>query len=87
MVVAANRDPYAAALVRELRVDRGLTPETLSYAIYRSNPGFPVSGRTIRRIEREGTVPSVRVMFGIAQAFGMVPSQIWRSATRGQVTT
>lgn len=77
-----NRDRHAAALIRELRVDRGLTPEALSYAIYRAAPGYPVSGRTIRRIEREGVIPSVRVMFGIASAFGMVPSQLWGTTTR-----
>lgn len=75
-----NRDRHAAALVREMRVDRGLTPEALSYEIYRVAPRAPVSGRTIRRIENDGVIPSVRVMFGIASAFGMVPSQIWAPA-------
>lgn len=77
-----NRDRHAAALIRQMRVDRGLTPEGLSYEIYRAAPAAPVSGRTIRRIEKEGVIPSVRVMFGIAQAFEMVPSQIWMSAAR-----
>lgn len=80
--MAGNRDPHAARQIRALRVDRGLTPETLSYEIHRANPGFPVSGRTIRRIEREHVIPSVRVMFGIAQAFGMLPSDIWSAARR-----
>jgi DNA-binding XRE family transcriptional regulator len=80
-----TRDRHAAALIRQMRVDRGLTPEGLSYEIYRCAPGAPVSGRTIRRIEKEAVIPSVRVMFGIAQAFDMVPSQIWGSAARVKV--
>jgi transcriptional regulator with XRE-family HTH domain len=82
----ATRDRHAAALIRELRVDRGLTPEALSYEIHKRVPGHPVSGRTIRRIERTGAIPTVRVMFGLAAVFGMTPSQIWSSRARKPVT-
>jgi transcriptional regulator with XRE-family HTH domain len=78
--MSPRRDRHAAALLRQLRVDRGLTPEGLSYAIHKVAPGHPVSGRTIRRIESTGHVPTVRAMFGIAAVFGMVPSQIWATA-------
>lgn len=77
-----NRDRHAATRIKELRVDRGWTPEALSYEIHRIAPRFPVSGRTIRRIERDGAIPSVRVMFGIAQAFGLLPSELWPSTMR-----
>lgn len=80
-----SRDLHAAALIRELRIDNGLTPETLSYRIHKAAPDYPVSGRTIRRIEKEGVIPSVRVMFGIARAFQMTPSQIWSARARAQV--
>lgn len=81
-----TKDRNAARRIRELRIDRGLTPEGLSYEVQKVAPGFPVSGRTIRRIEGEHVVPSVRVMFGIAAVFGMVPSQIWAPASkRGKV--
>lgn len=72
-----SKDFNAARRIRELRIDRGWTPEALSYEITKLDPKYAVSGRTIRRIESHGMIPSVRVMFGIAQVFGMVPSQLW----------
>lgn len=80
-----SKDRNAARRIRELRIDRGLTPEGLSYAIHKVAPDFPVSGRTIRRIELQHVIPSVRVMFGIAKAFDMVPSQIWTVPSRQRV--
>lgn len=75
--MAAHRDRNAGLRIKKLRIDHGWTPEALSYAIYELNPSFSVSGRTIRRVERDGVIPTVRVQFGIAQAFGLVPSEIW----------
>lgn len=77
-----TRDRQAARHIRALRIDRGWTPEALSYEIHRLDPHFAVSGRTIRRVERDGVIPSTRVMFGIALAFGMVPSELWGAASR-----
>ena len=83
--MACHRDRHAGRHVRELREDRGLTPEQLSYEISKQYPDYPVSGRTIRRVEREGAIPTVRVKFGIARAFGKVPSEIWCSHARRPV--
>jgi DNA-binding XRE family transcriptional regulator len=76
------RDKHAGALIQELREDRGWTPEALSYVIHKIDPRYGVSGRTIRRIEKDGAIPTTRVKFGIAQAFEMVPSQIWSNRVR-----
>jgi DNA-binding XRE family transcriptional regulator len=76
-----NRNRQAADLIHRLRIDEGLTPEALAFHITRQGAGT-VSGRTIRRIEREGAIPTVRIQFAIAQHFEMVPSQIWRPARR-----
>lgn len=77
-----DRDPYAAQRIAELREDLGLSPEALSYLIYRESPRTPVSGRTIRRIEATHRIPTPRVKFGIAKALGMKPSDIWSPRTR-----
>lgn len=74
-----TRDRHAGLIIREKRMDMGLSPEGLSFLIHKTSPAHPVSSRTIRRVETTGMVPTVRCMFGIAQAFGMVPSQIWSS--------
>jgi len=74
--VRGNRNRQAAELIRAFRIDEGLTPEALAHSISRMGAG-PVSGRTIRRIEREGAVPTVRIQFALAQHFGMAPSQLW----------
>lgn len=71
-----TRNLQAAELIRRLRIDEGLTPEALAFAIARDGAGT-VSGRTIRRIEREGAIPTVRIQFALARHFDMVPSQIW----------
>lgn len=74
--MASHRDPTAARLVRQLRIDRGLSPETLSWAIFEST-GERISGRAIRYIEHNGTVPTPRVQFAIASYFERLPSQVW----------
>lgn len=53
-----------------MRINRGLTPETLGAEV-------GVSGRTIRRIE-DGHMPTVRVMFALASYFEMEVVDLWR---------
>jgi DNA-binding XRE family transcriptional regulator len=72
----SRRDRAAAALLQQLRTDSGLSPETLSQGIHAAKLGY-VSGRQIRRIEREGIIPTARVQFAIAQFFERVPSEVW----------
>lgn len=76
-MLSMSKDVHAARRIRELRIDRGMTPEGLSYEISKLSPRYSVSGRTIRRIESTGAIPTVRVMFGIAQVFGLQVSDIW----------
>ena len=75
-----QRDLHAARQIIELREDLGLSPEDLSYLISRTSPKTPVSGRTIRRVEAVGAIPTPRVKFGIAVAFGLKPSDLWGPA-------
>lgn len=56
--------------LRELRVNRGLSPEALGNRV-------GVSGRTIRRIE-DGATPTVRSMFLIAAEFDLEVTDLWR---------
>lgn len=55
--------------VRDLRLNRGLTPEALGDKI-------GVSGRTVRRIEA-GARPTVRTMFALANEFEMNVTDLW----------
>jgi transcriptional regulator with XRE-family HTH domain len=71
-----SRDHRAAELLKRLRVDQGLSPEELAWAVYMRS-GRTVSGQTIRRIERTGAVPIVRVQFALAQFFDRLPSEVW----------
>lgn len=77
-VVASMRNRYAGHLLQTWRVDRGLSPEQLAWAIAKANLGY-VSGRQIRRIETEGTIPTPRVMFALAGFFGTTPTALWDS--------
>lgn len=72
-----QRDFHAARKIVEFREDLGLSPEDLSYLISSKSPRTPVSGRTIRRVEAHGAIPTPRVKFGIATAFDLKPSDIW----------
>lgn len=72
-----HRNTKAGDLIRALRIDQGLSPEDLSYAIFRAELGS-VSGRTIRRIESDGMIPRVRAQFAIAQYFGRSVTSIWQ---------
>lgn len=68
-------------LLKQLREDRGLSHEALSWAIYREGHGT-VSGRNIRRIEDTGAIPTVRVRFALASYFGRAQSEIWQTGQR-----
>ncbi len=57
--------------MKQLRVDRGLSPEQLGYLA-------GVSGHTIRRIEATGAIPTPRVQFCLGTQLGHLPSEIWR---------
>ena len=74
--MASPKDLRAARLVREMRVDRGLSPEALAYEIYRHGAGA-ISGKTIRRIELVGVVPTPRIQFALATFFELRPTQLW----------
>jgi len=52
-----------------LRLNSGLSPNQLAFRA-------EVSGPTIRLAER-GHVPSPRVQFQIAEAFGLIPLDLW----------
>lgn len=57
--------------LRRQRLRAGLSPEDLGADI-------GVSGRTIRRIEDTGMVPTARTMFAIAKWAGEDVVQLWR---------
>ncbi len=56
--------------LRELRTNRGLSPEQLGNRV-------GVSGRTIRRVEEGGSRPNVRTMFLIALEFECEVVDLW----------
>lgn len=74
--MASQRNRHAGRLLKSWRVDRGLSPEQLAWAIAEAKLGF-ISGRQIRRIETEGIVPTPRIMFALARYFDTTPSQVW----------
>jgi transcriptional regulator with XRE-family HTH domain len=76
-----RRDRNAGRLLREWRLDRGLSPEALSWELRRAKLET-VSGRQIRRIEDEGIIPTPRVMFALATFYGTSPSQVWGGGPR-----
>lgn len=78
------RDRSAGRLLKEWRLDRGLSPEALSWELRRAKLES-VSGKQIRRIETDGVIPTPRVMFALASYFGARPSEIWRSSIRRAV--
>jgi DNA-binding XRE family transcriptional regulator len=77
----AHRDWQAADLVRQLREDHGLSPEQLAEKIAllagKGDTLYPISSRTIYRIENNGQEPTVRVKFALATVFDRLPSDIW----------
>lgn len=66
-----TRDRFAALQVKSRRIDSGLSPEQLGYIV-------GVSGHTIRRIEKDGAIPTPRVQFLIAKHFECRPTDLWR---------
>lgn len=79
--MACTRDRDAGRVLREWRLDRGLSPEALSWELRRAKLEA-VSGRQIRRIEDTGIVPTPRVMFALASYFGAKPSDVWQRSLR-----
>ena len=79
--IAPRRDKAAGRLLREWRIDKGLSPEALSWEL-RRHKLETVSGKQIRRIEAEGIVPTPRVMFALASYFDARPSEVWRSSLK-----
>jgi DNA-binding XRE family transcriptional regulator len=80
----AQRDWQAADLLQELREDAGLSREALAHEIAKragKNGLYPISAKTIYRIEVQGGVPTARVKFALAEFFGRVPSGIWERPT------
>jgi len=59
----------AGRKLRELRINRGLSPEQLGAKV-------GVSGHTIRRVE-QGSHAMPRTMFLIAREFDLLPTDIW----------
>lgn len=76
-------DTYAAQTLVDLRRSHGLSPEALAAAISRDSlaRGFgnrgAVDAHTIRRIERHGHVPGIRIAFVLANYFDKRPDEIW----------
>lgn len=83
-------DHYAAQRVRDMREERGLSPEALSREIssMAASAGWGTRGsvdaHTIRRIERRGHVPGPRIAFVLASYFGLKPHELWVPANRRQ---
>ena len=82
--MAVSRDLPAAELLQELREAKGLSPEQMPFAMLRAGVE-PVSGQTIRRIERIGAVPQVRVKFALAEFFERDIKEIWTVRRRARV--
>lgn len=80
-IAEPQRDRSAGRLLREWRLNRGLSPEALSWELRRAKLES-VSGRQIRRIEEQGVIPTPRVMFALASYFDARPTDLWRTALR-----
>lgn len=63
--------------MKSRRIDAGLSPEQLGLLV-------GVSGHTIRRIERDGCVPTPRVQFLLAQYFDLRATDVWRLSNHRQ---
>jgi transcriptional regulator with XRE-family HTH domain len=70
VMTTARSRREAGASIRELRVNRGLSPEELGARV-------GISGRTIRRVEEGRTRPTVRTMFLIALEFDCDVVDLW----------
>lgn len=71
-------------LLREYRIEAGLSPEDMPRAMRRAgiDTRYIPSARTIRRVEDEGIVPQVRFQFGLARFFSRPMANIWSQAAR-----
>lgn len=82
-------DHVAARRLADLREAAGHSPESLALAIREAAEGNAWGERgtahTIRRIEREGHVPGVRVRFVVAHFFGLPPHKMWQSRNKAAV--
>lgn len=81
-------NPTAARRLRTMREERGLSPEALAYVIAQlaevkgwGNRGT-VDPHTIRRVEKTGHIPGVRVQFVLAFWAQTVPHEFWRESDR-----
>lgn len=76
-----GKDQAAAAVLAELRIERGLSREEVPHAMRMAgiDARYVPSGRTLWRIETTGAVPCERFRFGLAQFYGRTVSGIWAS--------
>jgi hypothetical protein len=74
-----RRDKRAGRALCQWRVDRGLSPEQLSFELALAKIPHPPTGRQIRRIEEEGIVPTPRVQFALASFFDARPTEVWHT--------
>lgn len=84
--MASTRDKAAGRLIKEWRLDKGLSPEALSWELRRAKLQS-VSGKQIRRIEDQGVVPTPRVQFALASYFEARPTEVWRPTLSLRVVT
>lgn len=81
-------DIHAAQRLRDLRVERGLSPEALAQEIAAASrkAGWgergAVNAHTLRRIEGQGHIPGPRVAFVVAAYFGLKPTELWDPGNR-----
>lgn len=83
-----SRDFRAGDELRRLREDHGLSQHDLAVKLVREHPRdsrYHVSERTIRRIEDNGVIPTVRVKFALAGSFDLLPSALWGAPSRRRV--
>jgi DNA-binding XRE family transcriptional regulator len=74
-----RRDKRAGRLIRQWRIDRGLSPEQLAWQLVMAKIPNPPTGRTIRHVEDDGVVPTPRVQFALASFFDARPTEVWQT--------
>lgn len=85
-------DTYAADRIREMRDQRGLSPEALAREISKASRAHgwergSVDAHTIRKIEGTGHVPTTRVRFVVSSYFGLLPHELWEPWRKREVET
>lgn len=80
----SSRDHNAADLLREMRIERGLTREDVPRAMLREGIDAHLipSPKTLWRIETLGHVPGVRIQFALASFYGRPVMSIWAPVRR-----